>query len=65
MSIARKIQRFRSTYRGILLHGIKHYNWWVSTDTEGWFARFLTAWLGAKAAQQFSLVSVFGKRRTF
>lgn len=65
MSIARKIRRFQSTYRGIPILGIKHYNWWVSTDTEGWFARFLTARLGQEAAQRFSLVSVFGKRRTF
>ena len=65
MALIRKIKRFKSTYLGIPLKGIKHYNWWGHTEADAWFARFITSRLSLKEAQQFSFVSVFGKRRTF
>lgn len=65
MGIARKIKHFKNTYIGTRLYGVKHYNWWIETDNEGWFARFISHRFSEKEARQFSLVSVFGKRQTF
>lgn len=62
MGILRKIERFKNSYFGQYVNGVKYYNWHFGSD---WLGQFIRAKFPEKDWHKFSIVSVFGSPRTF